>query len=118
MEFNDRAPATNRSRGVIGVRLAERPHVRPREAAQVLECAPAAVKALLQQGRLTDSSVDRLVRIDVGSLEKLVREEMARGHLSPAALDVLTGIVEGRRVAKRACSPRNTPLRNPRLDAG
>jgi hypothetical protein len=96
MAFNDRASEINSPRGVMGVRLADRPHLLPREAEYVLGYGAGQVRTLLREGVLVNASPDRWIRIDVGSLEKFVREEVARGHLSPSTLGVLEDLVQRR----------------------
>jgi hypothetical protein len=105
--------------GRLGVALHERPHLLPHEAAHTLRCSEGEVRTLLRQGRLVDCSADRLVRIDVGSLQLLVQEEVALGHLSPTAASVLADIVRGRvRVPKGERCAGNTPPRKSGLNGG
>jgi hypothetical protein len=94
----------------LGTSCVDRPHVLPREAAHVLDCTEDSIRSLLRTGHLIDCSPDRWVRIDVGSLESLMHEEVISGRLSPAASPILEDIVQGRLlIPKKALRAQRLP---------
>src|SRR4051812_33229344 len=79
-------PRPTQSGSHLAGNLVERANLVTREAAYVLGNSEAAVRALVARGDLINTSVDRWIRIDVGSIVAFVLADVTRGRLGPLAL--------------------------------